>query len=429
MADTSTTRRSFMQTIAGGAIGGTMLRVLPGTTEMRDIVANDRQVAPDDERFWDLVRDQFSLTRSPLYLNNGTMGPSPYAVADAVKAELDLVDRTGRYGGWDDVRPKLAEFIGARPDEISITHNVTEGINVVAWGLPLRSGDEVILTNHEHAGNAVPWLTRARRDGLVVKVLQLTRDNAGILDRLNSLITKRTRVIAVPHITCTTGQVLPAQEICALGRQKGIWVMLDAAHTPGMMPLDVRALGCDFLATCGHKWMMGPKGTGFLYVRKDLQDVLQPIWAGGGSASGWDVEKGTLTFTQDARRYDFASQSAALYTGLGAATGFLRGLGMDNVFRRTRGLADRLRNQLLLLGERVEILTPDQEGQRGAILGFRLKSVPFDRVYSILHEEHKVITRMVPENGVNGNRISTHIYNSTEEVDRVAAILRGIAGA
>jgi len=427
MAVITSSRRAFIRTVAGGALGGAMLYALPEEARARYVIGYDAHIEADDEQFWSVVREQFPLGHEPLYLNNGTMGPSPYAVADAVKAQMDVVDRTGLYGGWDDARPKVAGFINARPTEISLTHNVTEGINVVVWGLPLKRGDEVILTNHEHAGNAVPWLTRSRRDGLVIRALDLPRTAAETLNRINDLLTPRTRVIAVPHVTCTTGQVLPAKELCALGRSKGIWVMLDAAHTPGMLPLDVQDLGCDFLASCGHKWMLGPKGTGFLFVRQDRQELLQPIWTGGGSGPEWDVKKGTLSFAADAHRYDFGSQSAALYVGLGAAVDFLRALGMENVTRRGQALSRRLRAALASLGDRVEFLTPDEQGSSASLLGFRISTVPFDRLYTTLLEKHRIITRMVPENGVNANRISTHIYNSPAEVDRVAGIITEIA--
>ncbi len=267
------------------------------------------------------------------------MGPSPFVVIDAVKSEMEDVERNARYGGWDTVRPKVAKFINARDEEISLTHNVTEGIDIVACGLPLKRGDEVILTNHEHAGNAIPWLARARRDAIVVKVLLLAPTAAETLNRLNALITQHTRVIAVPHITCTIGQVLPAKEIAKLGHDKGLWVFFDGAHTPGMMPLDVKDIGCDFFATCGHKWMMGPKGTGFVYIRKEMQEVLEPYWAGALSDAGWDLQKGTLDYRKDAHKYDFGTQNAALYVGLGAAIDFLYHIGMENIARRDRALA------------------------------------------------------------------------------------------
>ena len=427
MDHTANSRRTFIRTVAGGALGGVMLHAFPEEGRARYVIGHEQRIEADDEPFWSVVRSQFPLGREPLYMNNGTMGPSPFAVSDAVKVSMDHVDRTGQYGGWDDARSKIAAFVNAKASEISLTHNVTEGINVVVWGLPLKRGDEVILTNHEHAGNAVPWLTRARRDGLIIKAVDLPRTAAETLNRIESLITRRTRVIAVPHVTCTTGQVLPAKELCALGRTRGIWVMLDAAHTPGMLPLDVQELGCDFLATCGHKWMMGPKGTGFLFVRQERQDLLQPIWSGGGSATEWDVMKGTLGFSKDAHRDDFGSQNAALYTGLSAASDFLRAIGMENVTRRGQGLARRLREVLATLGERVEFLTPDEPGGFGSLLGFRVHNLPFDTLYTTLLQQHNIVTRMVPENGVNANRISTHIYNSPEEVDRLAGIITRLA--
>jgi selenocysteine lyase/cysteine desulfurase len=404
-----------------------MLYAFPEKARARYVIARDTPVSPHDEEFWAFVRDQFPLQQDPLYMNNGTMGPSPYVVIDAVHAEMESVDREGKYGGWDDVRPKVARFVNVAPEEISLTHNVTEGINVVASGLPLKRGDEVLVTNHEHAGNAIPWLARARRDGIVVKAVPLVSTASGILNRINDAITDRTRVIAVPHVTCTTGQVLPGREISALGHDRGLWVMLDGAHTPGMIPCDVRELGCDFFATCGHKWMMGPKGTGFLVVRNEVMEVLEPSWVGGGVDAGWDVMKGTLAYRNDAHRFDFASQSAALYVGLGAAIDFLYHLGMANVAERGQALAGKLRSELKKLGDRVTILTPEEPGASASILGFRLASTPFDKLQPYLREKHRIITRMVPENGVNCNRISTHIYNNEAEVRRLADAIAAVA--
>ncbi len=427
MHDPVLNRRRFIRTFAGGALGGAMLYAFPEHARAKYILASDEQVPSDDEQFWSVVREQFPLKHDPLYLNNGTMGPSPFVVIDAVTTELGEVDRSGRYGGWEDARPKIARFVNALPEEISLTHNVTEGINVVACGLPLRRGDEVIMTTHEHAGNALPWLARARRDGVVIRVFTPALTKAETLSRINDLITPKTRGIAVPHITCTIGQVLPAKEICALAREKGLWVMLDGAHTPGMMPLDVKELGCDFFTSCGHKWMMGPKGTGFLYVRKEMVDVLEPYWVGGGVDKGWDIRKGTLEYRTDAHRFDFATQSSALYVGLGAAVDFLYHIGMENVAARGRGLALHMRAELEKLGDRVEILTPSEEGGFGSVLGFRLRNYAFDKLQQYLLEKYRIITRMVPENGVNCNRISTHIYNSYAEVDRLIEAIRTVA--
>ena len=427
MSEALITRRRFVRTVAGGTFGGALLYAFPEHARARYIIANDEAVLPDDEEFWRVVRDQFPLKKEPLFLNNGTMGPSPFVVIDAVTAEMQDVDRNGRYGGWEPARAKIARFINAEEAEISLTHNVTEGINVVACGLPLKRGDEVILTNHEHGGNALPWLARARRDGIVIKQLQLGRTFDETLNRLNGLLSSRTRCIAVPHITCTIGQVLPAKEISRLAREKGLWFFLDGAHTPGMMPLDVKQLGCDFFASCGHKWMMGPKGTGFLYIRKEMLEVVEPHWTGAGADAAWDLAKGTMQFRSDAHKFDFATQSAANFVGLGAAVDFLFHLGMENVARRGQALATHLRTRLKKWNGDVEILTPEEQGGFGSVLGFRIANVPYEKLQHLLLEKYKIITRMVPENGINCNRISTHIYNSFEEVDKVADAIIAIA--
>lgn len=427
MTEPSMNRRRFIRTFAGGALGGAMLYAFPESARAKYVIAKDQEVSAGDEQFWKVVRDQFPLKRDPVFLNNGTMGPSPYVVIDSITSELLEVDRTARYGGWEDARPKIAKFINAGIEEVSLTHNVTEGINVVACGLPLKRGDEVIMTTHEHAGNALPWLARARRDGIVIRSFTPAFTAAETLNRISDLVTPSTRAIAVPHITCTIGQVLPGKQISALGHDKGLWVMLDGAHTPGMLPLDVKDLGCDFFASCGHKWMVGPKGTGFLYVKKEMVDVLEPYWVGGGVDKGWDVRKGTLEYRSDAHKFDFASQSSALYVGLGAAVDFLYHIGMENIARRGQSLALYLRNELKKLDERVEILTPEEEGGYGSVVGFRLKNYPFDKLQQLLLEKYKIITRMVPENGINCNRLSTHIYNTTSEVDRAMEAIRSVA--
>jgi L-cysteine/cystine lyase len=419
-------RRSFIRTFGGGILGGAMLYAFPGDARAKYIISHDQHIPAGDEYFWDLVRSQFPLREEPLYLNNGTMGPSPYVVIDATVREMQEIDRSGRYGGWEDLKPKIARFINANEKEIALTHNVTEGINIVACGLPLRKGDEVVMTDHEHAGNAMPWLARARRDGISVVTFTPALTAAETLDRLSSRLGPRTRAIAVPHITCTTGHVLPAREICRLGREKGIPVLIDAAHTPGMLPLDVREMECDFLATCGHKWMLGPKGTGFLYIREEMLDLLEPYWTGGGAETGWDLKGGSLEFKGDAGKFDFASQNAAIAVGLGAAVDFLFHIGMENVTRRGRSLAARLRAGLEGLDGKTDILTPSEEGGYGSILSFRRPSVPYDRLYRRLREEYGIVTRMVPENGVDCNRISTHIYNSPSDVDRLVEAIAAI---
>ena len=423
------TRRGFIRLVAGGVVGGRELIATPRASPARYVIANDQDVSPDDERFWRVVRDQFPLSRDRTYLNNGTIGPSPYVVLEAVKSALTQIDASGEYAGWEAARPRLAKFVNVDEAEISLTHNVTEGINVVAWGLPLKRGDEVLMTTHEHVGNALPWLNRARRDGLVVRAFPPAPTADENLPRIRDRITPRTRVLALPHITCTTGQVLPVREIARLGHEKGLFVFFDGAHGPGTLNLDLREMGCDFYATCGHKWMCGPKGTGFLYVRKELLDVCEPLWVGGHSDAGWDLTTDPPDFkgfVPTAHRYDFATQNAALYLGLAAAVDFLHHVGMENILRRCGGMAAYLQQGLLKLGDRVEMLTPTEDRSRGFMVGFRLKNVPHDRFQAYAAEKRFRI-RTVGEAHLNSIRISTHLYNNYEEIDRFLEVVREVA--
>lgn len=410
-------------------IGTWALTALPESSLARYIVARDEPILHDDEAFWTIVRDQFPLTRERIYFNNGTMGPSPYPVVEAFKKAIDKIDVSGEYGGWEVARPKLAKFVNVDEAEISLTHNVTEGINVIAGGLPLKRGDEVIMTTHEHVGNALPWLNRMRLDGVVIRTFQPARTADANLNLINDLITTKTRVIAIPHITCTIGQIFPVKEITELGHDRGLWVFLDGAHGPGMTNLDLKEIGCDFYASCGHKWMCGPKGTGFLYVKKELLDVVQARWVGGYSDTGWDLTVDPPEFkgyVPTAHRYDFATQNAAIYIGLEAAVDFLYHIGMENIVRRGNALAAHLQSDLMKLGDKVEMLTPTDERSRGFVIGFRLKNVPYDKFGE--HAAKKGFRiRLVPEGHLHSIRVSTHIYNNFEEVNRFVECVREIA--
>jgi selenocysteine lyase/cysteine desulfurase len=425
----STTRRNFIKQVTGGFIGTWALISVPETSKARYIISNDQAISSDDENYWKMARDQFPLTHDRVYLNNGTMGPSPFVVREAVKSYIDNIDVSGEYGGWETARPKLAKFFNADESEISLTHNVTEGINIVAWGLPLKKGDEVILTTHEHAGNALPWLNRAKYDGIVIKTLKPAQTASENLNRINDLITNRTRAIAIPHITCTVGQVFPVKEISKLGHDKGLWVFFDGAHGPGMTMLDLKEIGCDFYATCCHKWMCGPKGTGFLYVKKNMLDVLEARWIGGGADVGWDMTVDPPEFkgyVNTAHRYDFGTQNAAIYQGLGAATDFLYHIGIENIVRRGKSLSGYLQQELLKFGDKVEMLTPIEDQSRGFVVGFRLKNMPYDK-FGEHATKRGFRIRLVGENKLNSIRISTHIYNNFDEVNKFIEAVKEVA--
>ncbi len=373
-----------------------------------------------DEAYWKLVRAQFPLSNSKIFLNNGTMGPSPYSVLNEVQQEMLEIDSSGRYGGYEDTAiASLAGFLNTKDSEISLMRNVTEGINVVCWGLNLKAGDEVIMTGHEHVGHAAPWLNRSKLHGIVIKVMTLGKTAEETMDNLKKVITKNTRVISVPHIPCTIGQVLPVKEICKLAREKGIISFLDGAHPPGMLMLDLKDIACDMYAGCCHKWMLGPKGTGFLYVSESMRDKVQAYYGGGGFDTGWDmlsnppILKG---YADNGHRYYYGTQNPALLKGISKAIEFQNKIGREHIEKRVRELASYLQEQVLKISPEIEMLTPVEAASRGAQVSFKLKNKDISKLQTQCNEK-KIITRYVPENNINCIRISTHIYNSFEEID------------
>jgi selenocysteine lyase/cysteine desulfurase len=384
-------------------------------------------IDPEDEHFWKFVRTQFPLTDERAYLNTGGLGASPYAVIEAVKAKMDELEKIAETGHsdelWKEVKTAAAQLLGCDATELAFTRNATEGINIVCNGLPLKRGDEMITTTHEHVGNTVPWLGLLKREGIVVKLFEPSTVSAEEnVDRIEKLLTNKTRLISVPHATTTTGQILPIKALSALAKPKGIWLFVDGAQTAGMFPFNLHELGCDAYATSGHKWMLGPKETGLLYVRKEMLDVIQPKIVGAYSAGEFDLAKGTLDFVPTAQRYEYGTVSIPLRFGLGAAINFLQKIGMENIWKRDQSLSTRLFKGLKSIPN-VSVLSPESSTERSALVTFKHEKVPFGDLQRHL-DTYKLRTRGVGEGGVNALRISTHLYNTPDEVDRTLEAVR-----
>jgi selenocysteine lyase/cysteine desulfurase len=380
----------------------------------------------DDEQFWAFVRDQFPLTHERAYLNTGGLGASPLAVIDAVKSKIDELEHISETGHSEDllntIKGSAAALFGCDATELAFMRNTTEGINVVAHGLPFKEGDEIISTTHEHVGNGLTWLPLAKRKGLIIRRFEpSTASGDENIDRLSKLLSHRTRLIAIPHIVTTTGLVMPVKEICALARAKGIWSFLDGAQSAGMMPFRMHDIGCDAYATSGHKWMVGPKETGLLYVRKEMQDVLTPMFIGAYSAE-FDPTKDFYAYAPSAQRYEYGTVSIPLRIGLGAGMSFLQRIGIEVVWKRDRALADHLYEGLRAIPG-VTVLSSPVPALRSAMTTFMHNRLPHLEMQKHL-DTFNLRTRSVTEGGLAALRISTHLYNSFEEVDRVIAGVR-----
>lgn len=384
---------------------------------------NSQNGEPD----WSQIRTAFPLNTNRVYFNNATLGPSPQQVLNTVIEAMKKIDGSGEMvHTMDSSRRRIAQFVKVMPSEIALTKNTTEGINIVAWGLPFKRGDEIIISNHEHVGNALPWLHVAKAKSLKVKVLSLGDSADETFSNLKKIVTPRTKVIAIPHIACTNGQIQPIKDIADWAKPKGIFVAVDGAHGAGMLDLDLKTVGGDFYATCCHKWLLGPKGTGFLYVKKELQDILQTHFVGAGTHQGWTITPEKIELlapTFSAERYDYGTYNQALWLGVESAIDFLDNIGMPHVEARIKELGQCLQQKLLELDKKeVKMLTPTEGVSIAGMVGFKLMNKDSKAFAGQVNSRFRV--RHVAENDLNSLRLSTHIYNNENEIDAFVQYLK-----
>ncbi|HUI10423.1 MAG TPA: aminotransferase class V-fold PLP-dependent enzyme [Bacteroidota bacterium] len=422
-------RSEFLRASATAAFGAALF---PGAvrTALPRRVRDGGTPGPDEgDRFWEFVRDQFPLERERAYLNTGGLGASPWAVIDAVRQKTDELEKICETGHDDEllngIKKDAGALLGCDAEELAFTRNTTEGINIVANGLPLRRGDEVILTTQEHVANAFTWLELAKREGIVLRLfIPSTASDDENIERLSRCMTKRTRLISIPHALTTTGTLLPVARIARLAAEKGVWFFVDGAQTAGMVPFNLHEIGCDAYATSGHKWLMGPKETGLLYVRKGMLDTIAAKFTGAYSGGEFDLERGTVSLNPSAQRYEYGTVSVPLRVGLGAAIAFVRSIGIERIWQHDRALADGLVDGIASIPG-VQLVSPAAPAMRTAMVTIQHRSVRYDALQEHL-ETYRLRTRAVTEGGLAALRISFHVYNTPAELGRVLDGLRTV---
>lgn len=407
-------RRGFLSLVGGATLAW------PRTVEA---LADDLRVggAQDDEAFWDLVRGQFLIPQGRIYLNNGTLGPSPSVVVDAVIEHTRRVAQTFPPGvSWDDLKEALADFLGGDAEGFVFPRNTTEAMNFVANGIDLEEGDEVVSTDHEHIGGLEPWrlVTRRRRASLTIVSLPvpaLSEDE--LLEAVWSAVTPRTRVVCVSHLTFTTGTILPIPALALRCRDAGVILAVDGAHPPGMMELDLADVAGDFYASSPHKWLLAPQGTGLLYITEAWRERIWPTLASGG----WD------DLSLGAHRLNhMGTMDESRLAGLLASVEFLRAVGMERVEARVRYLRRTLEDGLRSIPG-VFVATPEAEHLKAGMVSFRLNGVESASLQGHLSRTANVRTRVIGEYDYGWMRLSTHVYNSPAELERVLEILSEVA--
>lgn len=415
-------RRQFLGTVGAGFLSA-LLPQSPGWPPAK---------GSDDASFWAQVRRQYPLTPDRVYLNTGGLGPAPYSVIDTVQQTMMDLQRISEHGHRRiaAVREKVALFLGADADEIAFTRNATEANATVASGLTfLKPGDEVIIETHAHPGGAIPWMSRQKQQGIVVKAFEPDpMSAAGNLARIEALITPRTRVIQVSHLTAPTGILMPVRDIAVMAQARGLWFHIDGAQSAGAFPFSLHEIGCDSYGASGHKWLGATHGTGMLYIRKNRLDEVMPTEVGAYSDNGTFDIPTALEYNPSAVRYECGTRDVTSILGIGAAVDFMREIGMARVAAYGRELGTYLHGRLQAI-EGVTVLTPADPELRAGMTTFRTATVPYDEMYRKLASDHKLRCRIVTERGLNAIRVSTHIFNNKQECDRVAGAVAEVLAA
>jgi selenocysteine lyase/cysteine desulfurase len=398
------------------------LASLAGAVPAAAMLAGDGSATPSaTPAADDAALPEYLLAPGLVYLNTASLGLTSRAVLERTLAawrELESNPVQMAYGdgavhlATDRVRELLANFLGCATDELLLTRSTTEAMNSLALGMRLAGGDRVLTSDQEHDGGSLCWRYLARRQGIAIDVVAIAptdHDPELLVRRFAAAITPATRVLSISHVITTTGLRMPIVELAALARRHGILCVVDGAQAVGGIAVDVKALGCHAYAASGHKWLLGPKGTGLLYVSRDAGAAIEPIQREGG------------------HRFVSAASgigSLPLVVGLGAAVEAMNARSMAAVESHARALRNRAYAELARL-DRITLASPPPGPLATGIVAFALPAeIDSQKLRDTLRDRHGIVVKMVEKRWFNGLRLSPHVFNTVADIDAVLGALQ-----
>jgi len=421
-------RRTFIKRLVGGtAVFAAAPYILCGKAKnsfeaLKDAASSLSAGSIGDEAFWREVKKQFIIDKKLIVMNAANLAPSPIPVMETlfeltrgVDRDVSSQNRSKFSTLRQQTREAVAAYIGARPEEVAIVRNTTEGNNMVINGLLLNKGDEVVIWDQNHPTLNVAWDVRAERYGFTVKKVGTppapqTAEN--LIKPFREALTNRTKVLAFSDISNITGVRLPENELCAMARNAGILTVVDGAQSIGVRNLNMHDIGCDFYTFSSHKWMVGPREAGVLYVRKECVADLLPSIVGVGW--GGALESGT------AGKFETLGQQAnSRIAAFGKTVEFLNAIGKDRIEKRVLSLAAALRDEINKRIPGVEFYNPQNQELSGGIVKFMLPESDLSDAGSILYNTYGLVCSVHGGN-FPGIRLTPHIYNTMEEIEKAA---------
>ena len=374
--------------------------------------------AATDEDFWAEVRNEFTIDRSVVNFNNGHVSPAPRTVQEAMRRYLDY-SNMGPYHtmiqqlerGIETARRLVASEAGCDPEELAITRNASESLEIAQLGVHLNAGDEVLTTNQDYGRMLTTFEQRARREGIVVKTISFpvpVPSMNDLYDRFEKAVTARTKVILVSHITNRTGQIFPVRRISDMAHARGIAVIVDGAHAFNHFPYKISDLNCDYYGVSLHKWTFAPVGTGFLYVRKSRIKETWPLMAAGERRD------------DDIRKFEeIGTHPAANHNAICEAITFNQNIGIERKAARLRYLKDAWTAKLAQNSQIRILHNPNPEMSCGIGM-FGLAEGDPRKLVTALQEKHGIYTALSAHAEYTGIRVTPSVYTTMEEIDYFA---------
>ncbi len=426
-----TSRRQFLSMVGKG-VGLAALSSATVASLLADLHAATKRVehltpeqAASDEDFWVEIQQAFSVTRGIINLNNGGVSPSPRIVTEALVRYIWQQEDATAYTMWQILEPQsetirtgLAEVFGCDREEIAITRNASESLEILLMGMDFKSGDEILTTTQDYGRMLTTLRQREQREGLILKMIKVPiapKHLDEITQEFEKAITPKTRLILISHVINITGQITPVKAVCELARSKGIDVVIDGAHSFGHFDFKQKDLNCDYYGTSLHKWLFAPKGTGLLYVKRDKIEKIWPLMAAETKQKN------------DIRKFEeIGTHSAAPKLAIGEAILFHNGIGAKRKEERLRYLSRYWMNKLKDLPN-VRFHTSWEPNQSCGIANVEIVAVDPSAIGSYLFDKHRIFVTPILHDEFKGIRITPNVYTTLNELDRFCDVMTTIA--
>ena len=421
-------RRQFLGTIAKPAAVASVVMTSPtlmakALSGIRSTAGNPKDIARD-ESFWREIQQGYTADRGLINLNNGGVSPSPTVVQEALKRYLDFSNTSPAYSMWrilepqkETIRKRMARFFNCDTEEIALTRNASEGLQICQNGFDLEAGDEVLTTTQDYGRMISTFKQRECRDGIVLKQFKIpipAENDNQIVNLFEKNITPKTKLILMCHMINITGQILPVKKVVKMAKKYNIPVIVDGAHSFAHFDFDLTDLECDYYATSLHKWLSAPFGTGMLYVRKNKIANLWPLQAAA------ECKK------DDIRKFEeIGTHPCPNKIAIGDALTFHQGIGSKNKEARLIYLRDRWAKRLLK-NDRIRLHTSLKPGKSCAIATVEIKGIDTSAVAKELWDKYRIFVVAINHKEFTGCRVTPHVYTTIEEIDRFSDAMETI---